>query len=239
MAGENGSALASALEWWRDAGVDCLVAEEPRDWLAPPAAKASAAGNTAPDVASAPAEALPATLEDFLAWRLGPQAPEADWLSPVLAPTGPAGKAMVLIDMPEAEDGATGILLSGAAGRLFDKMLAAIGESRESVHLASLAVARPLTGQIPADQVARLIDLARHYIGLVAPNRLLLMGQAAKRVLDTTDGSATGNSISAINPDLSSLDIVASYSPRFLMERPAAKADAWKDLLKFSRGTAQ
>ena len=24
---------ASALRWWLDAGVDCLVVEEPRDWL--------------------------------------------------------------------------------------------------------------------------------------------------------------------------------------------------------------
>jgi hypothetical protein len=27
---------ASALEWWRDAGVDALVDEDPRDWTAAP-----------------------------------------------------------------------------------------------------------------------------------------------------------------------------------------------------------
>lgn len=28
-------AAASAMEWWRDAGVDVLVGDEPFDWLTP------------------------------------------------------------------------------------------------------------------------------------------------------------------------------------------------------------
>jgi DNA polymerase len=241
MGGEYGDqwrqSLASALEWWRDAGVDTLCEDEPRDWLAPPAARTAPVAD-APAVASAPAEALPATIEAFLEWRLGDAAPEAEWLTPRIGPSGaPSADLMILTDMPEPED--TGTLMTGAAGRLLDRMLAAIGEKRESVYLASLAVARPLAGRIPGDSEARLLELARHHIELAAPKRLLLLGQAASRVQGTTNGSAPGQASQDINALSGDRQVVASYHPRFLLERPAAKAEAWKHLVLLSRGSSQ
>ena len=50
---------ASALGWWEEAGVDTIVGEEPRDWLAPKA-KAPDAPPPAP-----PPDALPDTLDGF------------------------------------------------------------------------------------------------------------------------------------------------------------------------------
>lgn len=231
-------AFASALEWWRDAGVDTLVEDDARDWLAPPAVRRAAEAASAA-VASAPAEVLPATLEEFIAWRMSDAAPEADWLTPRVAPSGPAGGLMILTDVPETGDAEAGALMSGAPGKLLERMLAAIGVARDSVHLASMAFARPLTGRIPAQQEARLADLARHHIGLVAPNRLLLLGDAPKRAFAGTSGSASGNDGRDINQSVRSLEIVASYSPRFLMDTPAAKAEAWKHLLLLSRGSSQ
>lgn len=241
MGGEYGDqwrqSLASALEWWCDAGVDTLAADEPRDWLALPVAKAVAAA-VEPAVASAPAEILPDTLEGFLAWRLGEAAPEAEWLTPRIGPSGSSGAdLMILTDMPEPDD--SDRLMTGAPGRLLDRMLAAIGESRESVYLASLAVARPLTGRIPGEAEPRLIALARHHIELAGPKRLLLLGQSASRVQGTTSGSGEANASHDINHFSGDRQVVASYHPRFLLERPAAKAEAWKQLVLLSRGTSQ
>jgi uracil-DNA glycosylase family 4 len=232
--------MASALEWWSDAGVDTLAADDPRDWLAPPAAKATPF-IAAPDVASAPAVVLPDTLEAFLEWRLGEAAPEAEWLTPRIGPSGnPGAGLMILTDMPEADD--TDTLMTGAPGRLLDRMLAAIGESRDSVYLASLATARPLTGRIPTEAEPRLIALALHHIALANPKRLLLLGQSASRVQSTTNGSGAGHAGEDIKDDVKQLgqdrQVVASYHPRFLLERPAAKAEAWKHLVLLSRGTS-
>lgn len=220
--------IASALEWWCDAGVDMLVDEDPRDWLARPgtpqegAAKASAA---APPVA----EILPTTLEDFVAWRLGPSAPEANWMTSLVGPVGVApAKLVVMVDMPDDSEAHFG----AAAGRLFDRMLAAIGLGRESIYLCSLAVARPLAGGVPADQAERIVQLARHHLTLLKPARLLLLGQAAERVLG---GSAPANGLHDINLFGGETRVAASFHPRFLLERPAAKSEAWKHLLKLSR----
>jgi len=232
--------LSSTLEWWRDAGVETLADDEPRDWLARPIAVPEAiAGAVAavPAATAAPVAPLPDTLDGFIAWRLSANAPEADWLTPRIAPCGPAdAELMILTDMPEAED--SDALMGGAAGRLLDRMLAAIGVKRESVHLAALAWGRPLTAQIPADSEVRLIELALHHIALVGPKKLLLLGQSANRVRGTTNGSAFGNGDHDINYSGGKTEVVATYHPRFLMERSTAKAEAWKHLLLLSRGTS-
>lgn len=229
-------AAASALEWWRDAGVDVLVEDAPRDWLARPAPRvqASAEESPAPPPPTA-AEALPDTLEAFIEWRMSDAAPEAGWMSPLVRPSGPAdAEWTVLVDMPEAED--SDVLMSGPAGRLLDRMLLAVGFSRPMVHLASLAVARPITGQVPAEQMPRLIELAQHHLALVRPRKLLLLGQAASRVIPKTGGAFTSDSPVVVNQFGPDCTVVATRHPRFLLEHPGAKREAWKHLLLLHRG---
>jgi DNA polymerase len=219
------SAAASALDWWQEAGVDTLVEEAPRHWLAAtkPARPAEPAAEAAPP-------ALPATLAEFEAWRIGAAAPEAGWGMPI-APQGRADSGlMVLLDMPEREDAASGTLLSGDAGRLFDRMLAAIGRDRQSIYLASLAAARPVSGQIAGEMLAPLADLARRHVALVRPRRLLLLGNAASRALLGLNAAASPPILHELNHDAGQTETVASFHPRFLLENPAQKARAWKDL---------
>ena len=231
--------LSSTLEWWSDAGVDMLVEDEVRDWTArpaprpeqAPAAPAIAAPQPAPHVP----EALPDTLDAFIAWRLSDAAPEARWMSPRVPPAGAAeAEWTVLVDMPEPEDSDT--LMSGPAGRLLDRMLLAVGLSRADVYLASLAVARPVTGQITADEGPRLAELARHHLSLVKPRKLLLLGQAASRAVPETGGGFTGKSLIVVNHFGQDCAVVATHHPRFLLERPAFKGEAWRHLLLLHRG---
>jgi len=228
-------AAASTLEWWRDAGVDTLVQDEARDWLAAPV---RAPAPVAVTEGVAPAAPLPATLEAFAAWRIGPDAPEANWGSPLIGASGdPAAGLMILIDCPEREDGES--LLSGAAGRLFDRMLAAIGRNRDSVYLASVCAARPVSGRIPPETEVRLGEIARHHVALAAPKRLLVMGNAASRALLGADVAPARGRLHAVNPKgetEAGTQAAASFHPRFLLERPAAKAEAWKDLQLLIKG---
>jgi uracil-DNA glycosylase len=218
---------ASALEWWRDAGVDVLVEDAPRDWLA--TAPESVAPAAAAPAATASA-ALPGTIEAFLAWRLSADAPEADWGAPKVAASGPVdADVMVLVDCPERED--SEVLMSGAVGKLFDRMLAAIGRSRADIHLAALCVARPVAGRMPREIEARLGEIARHHVALIAPKRMLVMGNAASRAILQTDNAPSRESLPVVNhPGGKVTQVVTSYHPRFLLEKPAAKAEAWKDL---------
>jgi uracil-DNA glycosylase len=231
-------AAASLVGWWQEAGVDLLVQEEPRDWFATPVPAATApptpASARAPEAPAARAQ-LPDTLEAFLAWRLSEKAPEARWPGHPIAPHHPSGASlMVLLDQPEREDAESGELLSGAAGRLFDRMLAAIGLDRSQVHLASVATVRPATGRVLPEIAAELQAIARRHVALAAPKRLLVMGDAASRAMLSTIVAEARGSLRPINLENGQTGgealAVATYHPRFLLDRPACKADAWRDL---------
>jgi len=228
-----GRTLASALEWWRDAGVETLQEDEARDWLARPAAvQAAPAAVTSPQP-----EILPDTLAAFTAWRTGETVPEAGWLTPRIAPSGPVNAPLVVLtDMPESDDQSE-ILGDSPAGKLFSRMLTAAGVARDSVHFVSLAVARPLAGRIPPDQEARLIEIARHHLKLLQPAKLLILGQTASRAIAETNDGPPANGLVDVNHFGAHTQAVASLHPRFLLDRPAAKSEAWKHLLLLTRGS--
>ena len=218
-------AAASALEWWADAGVDTLVEDELRDWFATPAPPARPLA-----VTSAPAADLPPdTLDAFMAWRIGDAVPEASWNAqrvPVQSQKNPS--LMILTDLPEPDDSDEAGWMTGPVGVLLDRMLAAIGEVREQVVIAGIADARPLTGRMPADAQPVLEDLARRLVTLVAPQRLLLFGAEPCRALLGPDGQRGG--LRTLNHDGLACPTIAMFHPRFLLERPLAKAETWRHL---------
>lgn len=245
------SLVLSALDWWAEAGVDALIDEAPRHWLAPPmhadGAAPSPRRTAASPLPAAPAAVqMPDTLAAFEHWRLGPSAPDGQWPGVRIGAQGTAtAPLMVMIDMPERED-QPGALLSGPAGALFDRMLAAIGQNRASICLVPYCVARPLSGRLTATDEAALGRVARAYVRMAAPQCILVAGNASSRAILGTDVATARGTLHCINHDRRqeassqvgerSIGAVASFSPRFLFERPAAKAEAWKDLQLVMKG---
>jgi len=232
------AAASSALDWWQEAGVDTVIDEAPRNWLVRPApapALSSAETTGAAVAAIAPSGLLPDSIGAFEAWRVGASAPEAAWHGRPFAATGNAdAEIMVVIDMPERDDVESGQLLSGPAGRLFDRMLAAIGKDRSDIWLVPLCAVRPAAGRIAPEIELRLTELLVHRLTLTTPGRLLLMGNAPSRALLGVDFLRARGSLRALNHQAGTVAVeveaVATFHPRFLIEQPAKKADAWKDL---------
>ena len=250
--------LASALDWWREAGVDTLIGEAPRNWLvrderadAAPQAAAAVQGRrplaapASPPVARPAATILPAmpdTLAAFEAWRMSDAAPDARWRGAKLGHSGSAASGlMVITDMPEREDRDGGVLLSGPAGRLFDRMLAAIGRDRASIYLAPMCIIRPPSGRVPAETDAILSAILLRHIRLVAPERVLILGSAPSRAVFGMDDDGPRGILRKLNPAggvMKPIEAIASFHPRLLLERPAAKPEAWRDLLALTRNWA-
>ena len=221
--GHDWSALAaSALEWWHEAGVDTFVEDSPRDWLARPAPLAPP-----PPAEPVPQQAaLPDTLEAYVAWRGGDEPLDAGWSDLRFVAEGdPASGLMVIVDCPD-DDG----IATGATGRLLDRMLAAIGRTRESIYLATMCAARPLAGRITPENEAALGPLLRHHVALTGPRRVLVTGGAASRAIAAADAARARGSLHDINLNGVRVGVVVTYPLRVLLDRPAAKGEAWKDL---------
>lgn len=230
------AAAASALRWWADAGVDCLVADAPRNWLAetvpvppPSPERAAPAARAAPPAALE----LPDQLALFHEWlRSSDALPLAASGAPRICPSGdPASGLAIFVAMPSSEDCSAGTLLSGAAGGLFDRMLAAIGRSRETIYLAGLSCLRPASGRLDAPDGAACADIARHNLGLLKPKAVLLLGDACVTpLLGLGVGQARGRVHDLATP-AGPVRAVASLHPDLLLARPALKRHAWADLL--------
>jgi DNA polymerase len=244
LAIDDRTAAASLIRWWRDVGVDTLVDDTPRNWLAAPKplplheqgspAKAPERPTSAParQHLSAEPEVLPATLPELLDWmRESADVPEARWgRHRVVAAGNPKSDLMIMIDAPDGTE-----LVGGETGALLDKMLKAIGRDRGTIWLAPFATIRPV-GRVPQDALRRLAAIARHHIGLVAPKRLLIMGDAPSRGLLGSEVVPARGRIHAIELKDATVEAVATYHPRFLHERQTAKAQAWKDLQLVMKG---
>lgn len=215
------------LSWWQLAGVDVTVDDTPRQWL-----RTASTPETAPvQTRTAPAPtALPATLEALTEWLASAETfPELGTIR--LAPTGTtAGGLILLTDMPDQEDLATRTLIAGAAGRLIDGMLGAIGRDRASAYIATLAPGRPATGKIDEKLQEELGRIARHHIALARPRAVLMIGDATIRALTGMGLAPARGKIHPVNLADGTLPAVATFHPRFLLQHPALKADAWADL---------
>ena len=228
---------ASALSWWQDAGVDVVVGETARDWLAPGApAAASAARASAP--ADRPAEPLPDTLAAFQAWLLeSPDLPLATPSAPRVGPSGdPASGLMILVDMPSPQDVAAGTLLSGEPGALFDRMIKAIGRDRDSLYLAPLSPVRTATGRLDADSAEALARIARHHVGLVGPKALLLFGDACAKALVGSAVAGARGKWHETETKAGKIKTLVTIRPEKLMTQPALKKLAWDDLQLLMEG---
>jgi len=212
---------ASTLQWWEEAGVDTVVGETPRDWLSakPPAPAARA--TPAP-------ESLPADLDAFRQWLLTGDAFPA---GPRVGPSGDAASGlMMLVDMPAQEDAPGGVLLSGALGEMFDRMLGRIERSRDSIYLGSILPVRNPNGRLPAKEVGRLAEIARHHIGLAAPRALLLFGDECAKALLGKPMAAARRQVHMIETQAGPIRTVVTMSLQFLLGQPKRRQDAMEDL---------
>lgn len=229
--GMTSDGAVSALRWWMDAGVDTIVAETPRDWL-------GARPQPVPAVA-APAPALPETLADFQAWlRDSPDLPFASPTAPRVGPAGdPAAGLMVMVDMPSPEDAAAGRLLSGGeAGALFDRMMDAIGRSRDTIYLAPLSPVRSPSGTLDGRSAARLAEIALRHIALVKPAALLLFGDIVSRALvGSAVAGARGRWHDLATPT-GAIKTLVTIRPEKLVLQPGMKKLAWADLQMLLKG---
>jgi DNA polymerase len=217
--------LADLLEWWVEAGVDVAVAEEPRNWLNPPAAQAAAGAAPLANIAEPSHDTL-AELQDWLASSV--QLPLASASAKRILPHGPeSASVMLLSDAPALEDLASGQPIGGDAWALAEKMLAAIGIAADQAYSASLTCFHAPGERMTDEDRTACAGLACKHIALARPKRLLLLGDGPCKALLGQPLLAARGHVHKIE----GVRTVATFHPRMLIKRPGDKAQAWADLL--------
>ena len=214
----------SALAWWLEAGVDVLVEEEPRNWLAPAAPRKSSP-HEPPNVVQPSHETL-AELQEWLASSA--HLPLASATANRIMPHGPENPEIMLLgDGLTLEDSMAGQPIGGPSWELTKRMLAAIKIPIEQAYSASLSCFYAPGSRMSAEDREACAEIARRHILLVKPKRLLLLGGGASQALL---GKALPQARSHVHK-IEGVRAVATFHPRDLINQPSNKALAWKDLL--------
>ncbi|MGI9338387.1 MAG: uracil-DNA glycosylase [Gammaproteobacteria bacterium] len=130
---------------------------------------------------------------------------------------------------PGAEEDRQGEPFVGAAGKLLDRMLSAIGLSRESgVYIANVVKCRPPQNRTPKNtEAAACLPYLHRQIELVKPKLLVALGRVAAAHLGADAPIAqTRQSMH----EYRGIRLVVSYHPAYLLRTPADKRKSWDDL---------
>ncbi|NBC21015.1 MAG: uracil-DNA glycosylase [Alphaproteobacteria bacterium] len=156
----------------------------------------------------------------------------------------PGSAVMVIGEGPGAQEDATGKPFVGRAGQLLDRMLAAIGLSRQTNTLITnvnywrppgnrnpekeeLAVCRPFVDRMVELSAPKLIISAGN-----VPTQALTASRSGIMKLRGTEQAFTtsGGVTTALFP---------LFHPAFLLRRPQEKSRAWRDLLRIEQRLAE
>lgn len=239
------SALA-ALAWQIELGVDETIGDMPVDRYDVPAAvpKPKAAPVAAPSVMSAPvagpdpvaaARAAAEAAQDLDGLRAALGAYEHCELKRgarnlVFSDGVPGARVMIVGEAPGRDEDREGRPFVGRAGQLLDKMLAAIDLSREtSVYITNVLPWRPPQNRDPKpDEIAMMQPFLYRHIALANPDVLVVVGNHSCQALLGKRG------ITRLRGDWTEAQgkpALPMFHPAYLLRNPAAKREAWADLL--------
>lgn len=158
-------------------------------------------------------------------------------------------RLMFVGEAPGAEEDRLGRPFVGRSGQLLDKMIAAMGLSREQVYIANVLKTRPPDNATPtSDECALCAPYLYEQIMIVRPGALVTLGLPASRTLLNTMNSMTNlrgrwhafqpplnlfgtASASGLQPGWT-VPVMPTYHPAFLLRSytPENRAKVWSDL---------
>jgi len=237
------------LEWQVELGVDEAISEVPVNRYELPAAATKPKAAPIPEAAAAPsagtdpveaAVAIAAQADDLAALHSALAAfPHCDLKqgarNTVFADGNAAARVMVIGEAPGRDEDIQGKPFVGRAGQLLDAMFAAIGmdrlavEPEKAIYITNILPWRPPQNRDPRpEEMAMMLPFVRRHIELAAPDIIVLMGNISCQAMLGRKGITRlrGNW-----QQVAGHPALPMFHPAYLLRNPAAKREAWADLL--------
>ncbi len=258
------AALRLQIDWGVDEALDAAPIDRfaapmraPDQSLAAPEA-ADPATRPAPALLLAPALSLPLapiatpaaiasgraaqadTLEALRAAIAETDSPLRDTATNLVFADGVAESGLMLIgEAPGADEDRIGRPFVGVSGQLLDRMMASIGlERSKTFYLTNILPWRPPGNRTPTDgEIALFLPFLLRHIALVRPRHILLLGGTpAKSLLRSKDGiTRLRGRWHSLAMDDGAIPALPTLHPAYLLRSPAAKREAWADLVLLRR----
>lgn len=146
----------------------------------------------------------------------------------------PQARIMFVGEAPGQEEDIQGAPFVGPAGKLLDRMLAAIGLDRSSVYITNVIYWRPPGNRTPTPQETQVCrPFVERQIELADPDVLVLLGAASTSVLlDRKEGilKLRGKWFD-FDTGRRTIPAMPTLHPAYLLRQPGQKRLAWRDFL--------
>ncbi|WP_299806974.1 uracil-DNA glycosylase [Tardiphaga sp.] len=151
----------------------------------------------------------------------------------VFADGNPQARIMFVGEAPGRDEDIEGLPFIGRAGKLLDKMMAAIGLDRSNAYIANVIAWRPPGNRTPTPQETLIcLPFIQRHIELVNPDILVTLGNpSTQTLLQTKDGimKSRGRWVD-YDTGTRTIRAIASFHPAYLLRSPGYKRMAWVDL---------
>jgi DNA polymerase len=141
----------------------------------------------------------------------------------------PDADLLFIGEAPGADEDREGEPFVGRAGKLLDKILAAIGFTRGDVYIANILKCRPPGNRDPQpDEMNRCFPHLREQVRLIRPKLICALGRVAgQALLKTTTplGKLRGRW-----HEYEGVPLLVTYHPAALLRFPAYKRETWEDM---------
>lgn len=151
---------------------------------------------------------------------------------------------LIVGEAPGEEEDRQGLPFVGRAGQLLDRMLAAMGLTREQkVYIANVIKCRPPQNRNPDPvEIAQCTPYLLRQVELLQPKVILAMGRFAAQTVLAQGGAFDADTlrqmplgklrgqVHEVTLAGQRLPVVVTYHPAYLLRSPAEKAKAWADL---------
>jgi DNA polymerase len=130
---------------------------------------------------------------------------------------------------PGADEDEQGLPFVGKAGQLLDKMIAAMGLSRDEVYVCNIVKCRPPQNRKPSEEeMAACLPYLREQLQLIAPQAIVALGATAVQGL-----LGVGGGITRLRGNwrlYEGVPLMPTFHPAYLLRTPSAKREVWADL---------
>ena len=143
----------------------------------------------------------------------------------------PNAQWMFVGEGPGFEEDRQGEPFVGRAGKLLDKMIAALVFERSQVYIANAVKCRPPDNRNPRpEELTACKGYLQQQIALVRPRIIIALGGVAANTLLETE-TAVGKLRGQVHHfGEAAIPLVVTYHPAYLLRSPQQKKAAWQDL---------
>ena len=217
------------LEFIKNSGINYFLQDSPRNWLESKSKSSSKSGYNENDYKFNKIQNIIEKIKSY-------DCPLKKTAKNIVVYDGSLdARVMFIGEAPGRDEDAQGLPFVGKAGMLLNKMLSAINLKREEVYITNVINWRPPENRTPTDEeILEFLPFLQRQIEIIKPKFIYLLGAtAAKAILSTplSLGKLRGqwHEYKSINLK-SSINVLVSYHPAFLLRSPNYKKEAWIDL---------